>query len=100
MSGSAVKVAGRLVGKEEGRLVDERAGNGGALAFAAGEFGGPVVEAIGEANPAKQFARPLLDLGFRIGGNKRGNQRVFENGALRQQVVILEYETDVAIAEV
>ena len=48
--GLTVEVAGWLVGEDARGRADERAGDGGALAFAAGEFAGAVFEAVTEAD--------------------------------------------------
>ena len=42
----AVEIAGRLVGQQDGGAVGEAAGDGHALAFAAGELGGEMVETM------------------------------------------------------
>ena len=47
---SGVEVAGGLVGQDDRRGADERAGDGDALALAAGELGRVVVEAVVEAD--------------------------------------------------
>ena len=49
-AGARVEVAGRLVGEEEGGVVDEGAGDGDALLLAAGELGRLVFEPIGQAD--------------------------------------------------
>ena len=51
-----------------------------------------------QSDPFKQFKRPVLHGIARI-GNERGNKNVFQNGALREQMVILENEADLFIAE-
>ena len=50
IAGLGVEVAGGLVGEDDGRAVDERAGDGDALALAAGELVGLVVHAGFEAD--------------------------------------------------
>ena len=49
----AVEVAGRLVGPDDRRVVDERAGDRHALALAAGELVGQVRGALARARPAR-----------------------------------------------
>ena len=46
-AGSGVEIAGGLVGEEDGRAVDESAGEGGALHLAAGELMGSVKAPVG-----------------------------------------------------
>src|SRR5258705_13342230 len=48
-AGGAVEISCRLVGEEDGGLIYERAGQGAALLFAAGEFAGAMLAAGGEA---------------------------------------------------
>ncbi len=48
--GGLVQIAGGFVGQEQPRVVDQRAGQRHALLFATGEFAGPVVGAILQAN--------------------------------------------------
>ena len=49
-AGLGIEVARRLVGQQDGRFVDQRAGDGHALALAAGEFIGLVMNAVGQAD--------------------------------------------------
>ena len=44
--GAAIEITGRFIGQQQGRPVDQRAGNGHALLLAAGKLGGIVVEAV------------------------------------------------------
>ena len=48
-SGSAVQVAGRLVGKKDGRLIGQSAGNGYPLLLPTGERAGQMVQAVANA---------------------------------------------------
>ena len=45
-----VEVARRLVGQDQGRLGDERPGDGDALLLAAGQLAGPVADPVGQAD--------------------------------------------------
>ena len=49
-AGAGIEITGRLVGQQQHRFVDERAGDGDALLFPAGKFGGFMVEPVFEAN--------------------------------------------------
>ena len=53
-----VEVAGGLVGEQHRRLGHQRAGDGDALLLAAGELGGPVRAAVGEADRARSRLAP------------------------------------------
>ena len=59
VAGGAVEVAGRLVGQHQGRLHDGGAGDGHALALAAGELVGPVLGAVGQAEVVERAAHAL-----------------------------------------
>ena len=63
VAGLRIEVSGRLVGEEDGRLVDEGAGNRDALALSARELVGFVVHAFFEANEAEALFG-ALDAGF------------------------------------
>ena len=57
-----VEVAGRLVGEDQGRVGDQRAGDGDALLLAAGQLGRLVVDAVAEAEPLERRGRPARPL--------------------------------------
>jgi len=57
-TGDGVEVAGRLAGDEQGRVVDQGAGDRDALLLAAGQLGGQRAAAIGQADRAEQAGRP------------------------------------------
>ena len=85
--------------KQQRRLADQRPGDGDALAFAAGEFGRPVVEPLGEADAFEQLPGVFfVDVGGDAVGQER-DQHVFQHRALRQQVVLLKHEADLPAAE-
>ena len=61
-AGAAVEIAGRFVGQQHLRLVDERARNRHALLLAAGKLAGMMILAAGEADDARTrsaFSRML-----------------------------------------
>ena len=62
-----IQVAGRLVGQDDVRVVDQGPGDGHPLAFPAGELGRPMVHAPGEPG---QFQHPggLFQAGIRAAG--------------------------------
>ena len=105
-SGGGVEVAGGFVGEEEGGLIDEGAGDGDALAFAAGELVGAVFEAGFEAEGGEEgdgfgFGGPGADDGFVEGGADHGGEEgVFEDGEFGEEVVELEDEAEGVVAEV
>lgn len=56
LTGAGVEVSGGFVGEDDGGVVDEGACDGDALALAAGEFVGAVMEAVGETDLDEGFA--------------------------------------------
>ena len=56
----AVEVARGFVGEDDGRVVDERAGDGDALLLAAGKFERQVVQAFAQADLVQAFGGSLL----------------------------------------
>ena len=56
VTGGGVEIAGGFVGEKNRRLVDEGAGDGGALKLSAGELVGAVVGAIGELDGGEEVA--------------------------------------------
>ena len=97
----AVEGAGGFVGEEKFGAVDERADDGDALAFAAGELAGAVVEAVGETDVGEER------LGASTGGaaaagvgiGEGGDEDVFQHGALGQEMVRLKDEADLLVAD-
>ena len=56
VTGGGVEIAGGFVGEKNRGLVDEGAGDGGALKLSAGELVGAVVGAIGELDGGEEVA--------------------------------------------
>ena len=59
VAGLGVELAGRLVGQDEHRLLDQGPGDGHALLLAAGELVGAVVEPVPQADLLEQLGGPL-----------------------------------------
>ena len=81
------------------RLVDQGAGDGDALALAAGELVGLVVHAVAQADPLQRRARPLPPLGAREAGVDQRQLDVVQGVGARQQVEGLEDEADLLVAD-
>ena len=58
VTGGGVEIAGGFVGEKNRRLVDEGAGDGGALKLPSGALVGAVVGAIGELDGGEEVAGP------------------------------------------
>ncbi len=57
-AGGGIEVAGRLVGEQDGRIIDQRASNGDTLALPAGKFVGLVHHAFGEVDLQRELFSP------------------------------------------
>ena len=99
LGGGAVQSAGRFVGQQKLRLVDQGAHDGDTLAFAAGKFARSVREASLEANalqkPRRAGGRFLALRTSRA--RQGGHENIFQNRALGQQMMRLKNKTDLAI---
>ena len=69
-AGIQIEIGRWFVGQNNGGRVDQGAGDGDALLLAAGEFTGPVVEPVLEANAFKHLARAFLSFGRRGAGQQ------------------------------
>ena len=94
-----VEVAGRLVGQQYGGRVDQCAGDGYALLFAPRQFGGFMGQTVFHGQHPEQFGGPFFDFVPFASGDVARNTHVLERGKLGQQVVELEYEADLRVAE-
>jgi hypothetical protein len=93
-AGGAVEVAGRLVGQDDRRPSDERAGDRDPLALPAREVGGARPEPVGEPDRGQRGGGQLAPLG---GGDARVEQPVgdvLEQGRVLGQEEELEDEAD------
>jgi hypothetical protein len=88
-----VEVAGRLVGEDDRRLRHERARDRDTLLLAARKLGGPVRQAVVEADPLHQ----LCELGAvrLLTGDRERQEDVLLRGQHGKQVEELEDEADV-----
>ena len=94
--GLGVEVAGRLVRQQQRRVVDERPRKRDALLLAAGELVGIGVELGREADEAQDLGHLAPDLRARLADHLKAVGDVVVDGAVRQQLVVLEDDADVA----
>ena len=94
MPGVRIEIAGRFVGQQQGRPVDQRPGDGDPLLLAARHLRRLVVHAIGQADPFEerlgQFTRPAT--GRPGHGVVQRHEHVVKRRRPRQQVEALEDE--------
>ena len=96
--GGFVEVTGGFVAEEEFGVADEGAGDGDALFFAAGELGGEVVDAGGEADAVDEFLGADDEAVFAF-ADEGGGEDVFQDGALGEEAMVLEDEADAGVTE-
>src|ERR1017187_7755760 len=94
-----IEIAGRFVSQKQLRLVDERAGNGHALLFAAGKLIRLVIHAVLETNPGEQVAPARHGPRNWHARDSRRKTNIFERVEFWQQIVRLKHETNAAISE-
>src|SRR3989442_1551512 len=93
----AIKVAGRLIGKEDRRVRDQRAGDRNALLLAARELVGEVARPLQEADRFECRHRPLAAL-LAVAGVDERHLDVVHGARARNQVIGLKDEADLSIA--
>ncbi len=100
--GAGVEIAGRLVGEQQARRVDQRARDGDALLLAARELARRVALAVAEAEQPQRPARPLdARLAARRPGRRviKGQADVLDRAGARQQIEALEDEAEALAAD-
>jgi len=90
----AVEVAGGLVCEKDRGAIDERAGNGAALLFAAGKFGRAVAAARGETDMLECGLDARGALGAVDFGEAERKLDVFREGHAREEIEGLEDHAD------
>ena len=87
--------------EEEFGLIDQGPHHCDTLAFAPRKLPGPMMDTRAKADPLKKLIGPAGSA-FTLAGVRGGKSRdehVFEDGALREQMVRLENESDLAIPD-
>ena len=95
-AGGRVEVAGRLVGDDQSRLVNERAGDRDALLLATGELTGVLLELAGEAHGLQRLGAPAADLPAGLAQHSQREGDVLVDGQPRKELEVLEDEADLA----
>jgi hypothetical protein len=99
-AGLGVQVAGRLVGQDHRRPVDQRAGDGDALLLAAGEFVGLVVDGGRPDRPASAIPPHAGGVRARQAGVDQRQFHICQRRRARQQVEALKDKADLAAANI
>src|SRR3990167_2174662 len=92
-SGLGVEVAGRLIGEDDLRIVDERPRDGDALLLSAGELIGQIVRAMRHPDRYERFFHSLRIVLYRMIVIQERKLDVLGNGRFRQEIERLEYKS-------
>ena len=98
-AGVLIEGRGRLVANQEGRLVDQRAGDRDALLLTAGERVGPAFFAALEADLIDDRQGAFTGFVIRPTLDQEGDHHVLDDGERRDEVEGLEDEAEVPAAE-
>ena len=90
--GIGVECAGRLVGQEDIRVVDERTGYGNALHLAAGHLVRLLLKLIAKADLLQSLGRAAAALLRSNAGERERKLNVCEHRLVRNEVIRLEHE--------
>jgi hypothetical protein len=99
MRGFRIEIASWLVGEQYAWDVGDHTGNRTALLLAVGQFGRPLISASGKSQIMQQLAGAVLCLASRQPADHLRQHDIFERGKLRQQMMELIDETDLAAPE-
>jgi len=94
-----IEVAGGFVGEDDAGAVNEGAGDGDALLFAAGELRGSGVGAVLDAHAFEEVLDAFPALGMGNADQLEGEFDVFENGQGGEEVEELEDGADLGASE-
>ena len=89
-----IEIAGRLVGEDELRIVDERARDGDPLLLASRQFLGQGVHAVLQTDPLEHLKRLSMLHRLRHAEHAHDERDVLKDGESRDQSKILKDETD------
>jgi hypothetical protein len=79
--------------------VEQGSGNRRPLAFAAGDFGRPMIETFGQPDPLQKMSSAIDRRLIRRTGGQRWQQHIFKHRELRQQMMVLKNEPDSMVAK-
>ena len=97
--GCAVEVPGRLVGEDRRRFVDQRPGDGHALALPAREGEGQVAGPFAQAHLLEELQCSAASLPRRTSGEEGGELDVLLGGELVEEMECLEDEPDLPASQ-
>ena len=93
-AGGRIEISGGLIGEKNFRAIHQRARDGGALLFAAGEFARAVADAFAEAHTFERFAHAGGAFGAIHFGQPQRQLDIFFQRHARQQIEGLKNHAD------
>ena len=99
-TGLGVQCAGWLVGHDDGGMGGDGPGDGHPLLLAAGHLAGPVVGPVIHAHPGQGLHGDVLPVPHRDALIDEGQRHVLQSVQLLDQVIALEDEADLLVADV
>ena len=91
-----VEVSGRLVGEQDGGLVDDGARDRDALLLTARELVRVATGLAAESHHLEHVRNRLLDEALALADHLQAERDVVEDGLLRQQAEVLEDDAEIA----
>src|SRR3989344_7844377 len=91
-----IEIAGRFVGNDELRLIDDRAADGDALFFATRELVGEMERFVGQIHQFEDVGYIACDLGICAASRFHRKRDILVGGLVRNETKILEYHPDLA----
>ena len=89
-----IEVSGGLIGQQDLRMVHIRAGDGHTLLLTAGQLMRVVVLLTGQSHGLQHLRHQRLDGGPARADHLKRERHILPHGLVRQQLVILEHESD------
>jgi len=98
LPGIQIQIAGRLIGKNDIRIVNQRPGYCNALLFSAGQTVRIRIKTIGEIELFQQIVHSITFF-FRTLDQFQRQQQIFTDGQSRNQIISLKHEADMMAAK-
>src|SRR6202142_1752392 len=96
LGGMPIEVPSRFIADQQRRISNQRPRNGDTLLLTAGKLAWQVLASIGQTNQFQRHGDFLPAVAWRQGRQEQGQLDIALGSKRRQQVVKLEYESDVA----